>query len=179
MGGIWNYTGGIDSKVQEESGNESHDDPSFILSPIYDGLESNIPLSIMQYSDLAFPKGTPLLPDWQTILQYLKDYARDTEHIIDFQQKVLDVRPDPQEGSEKWILTSLDLQSKEKLQEVYDAVVVANGRYDEPYIPDIQGLDDWHAVYPHAMLHSKFYRNPNPFMGKVKPDNEDHLNAQG
>ena len=121
----------------------------------------------MQYSDYPFPKGTPLLPDWQTILEYLKDYARDTENIIDFQQKVLDVRPDPQKGSEKWILTSQDLQTQDKLQEVYDAVVVANGRYDKPYIPNIQGLDEWRAVYPYAVLHSKFYRNPGPFADKV------------
>lgn len=85
MGGIWNYSGRSDSKLHKADGIGSRDDSSYIPSPIYDGLESNIPLSIMQYSDFAFPKGTPLLPDWQTTLQYLKDYARDTEHMIEFQ----------------------------------------------------------------------------------------------
>ncbi|KAL8656755.1 MAG: hypothetical protein Q9226_002569 [Calogaya cf. arnoldii] len=135
VGGVWNHTGTRGSKVYEDCRSANRYDPSFIPSPMYDGLESNIPLSIMQYSDFPFLKDTPLLPDWQTILHYLKEYAKDTEHIISFQQRVLDVRPEPLDGSEKWLLTSLDLVSKAETREVYDAVVVANGRYVVPYVP--------------------------------------------
>ena len=86
----------------------------------------------MRYSDFPFPEGTPLLPDWQTILQYLKDYARDIEHLIEFQTKVLDVRPESSNGKKQWTVTSISLQSRVEKREIYDAVVVANGRYDDP-----------------------------------------------
>lgn len=90
---------------------------------------------------------------------------------------MLDVRPDPQGGSEKWLLTSLNLRSQETKREVYDAVIMANGRYDSPYMPDIPGLDAWKATYPTTILYSKFYRNPKPFTEKVKSYNNDHLEA--
>ncbi|KAL8898414.1 MAG: hypothetical protein Q9207_006709 [Kuettlingeria erythrocarpa] len=165
-GGIWNYSDSGNTNAQEDSGGGNCSDSTLIPSPMYDGLESNIPLSIMQYSDVSFPNNTPLLPDWQTILQYLKDYARDTEHMTVFQRKVVDVRPDPEDGLERWILTSLDIGTKHEEQEVFDAVIVANGRYNDPYVPEIPGLNAWRAAYPTAISHSKFYRNSTPFKDK-------------
>ena len=49
----------------------------------------------------------------------------------------------------------------------YDAVVVAGGHYDLPYVPDIGGLAAWKENYPGAVTHSKSYRRPDSFKDKV------------
>jgi hypothetical protein len=48
------------------------------------------------------------------------------------------------------------------LQE-FDAVVVANGHYSEPNLPDVAGADAW----PGLQLHSHNYRTPEVFRDQV------------
>lgn len=47
----------------------------------------------------------------------------------------------------------------------YDAVVVASGHFSVPYIPNIQGLQDWNHKHPGSISHSKYYRLPDEFAG--------------
>ena len=54
------------------------------------------------------------------------------------------------------------------IKDEYDAVVVASGHYNDPFIPDIPGLVDFDKAYPGAISHSKFYRRPNDFKDKVR-----------
>lgn len=46
--------------------------------------------------------------------------------------------------------------------EVFDAVLVANGHYTEPHLPDIPGA----AAFPGLLLHSHNYRRPERFKGQ-------------
>ena len=52
--------------------------------------------------------------------------------------------------------------------EEYDAVVVASGHYAVPFIPVIPGLKEFAARYPGSVEHTKYYRGPEKYRGKVK-----------
>ncbi|OWO99534.1 hypothetical protein B2J93_3981 [Marssonina coronariae] len=48
----------------------------------------------------------------------------------------------------------------------FDAVVLANGHYGVPFIPEVKGLKEYLAVFPGRVIHSKVYRRPLLFKNK-------------
>ena len=49
----------------------------------------------------------------------------------------------------------------------FDSVVVASGHYHAAKVPDIPGLVEWKRKWPSRVQHSKGYRSPEEFRGKV------------
>ncbi|KAI1975430.1 hypothetical protein LOZ04_001248 [Ophidiomyces ophidiicola] len=138
---------------------------AMFLSPLYDELETNIMHKLMELSGLPFPKNTQLFPKSESVLQYLQEYSKDIEHLIHFQVQVMDIMlEDESVGS--WAVTRKCLQSDTLQTDVYDAVVVANGHYNVPYVPSVPGIDVWHKSYAGAISHSKSYFSAEPFRGK-------------
>jgi cation diffusion facilitator CzcD-associated flavoprotein CzcO len=186
VGGVWNATPDItDDKtftipqtqpIQSEAGpvwkSEAKGSAEKLqfLSPIYDNLETNIPRTLMNYSDLPFPKDTALFPHFSVVLRYLERYADDVRHLIRFGTQVLEVHPIIKTG--KWSVTTHDLKMKDSVSEmtVFDAVIVANGHYNDPFVPAIKGIEEWNTAYPGSISHSKYYRRPDEFKNKVKTD---------
>ena len=54
-------------------------------------------------------------------------------------------------------------------QEKFDAIVVATGHYNVPYIPEISGLVELNEKIPGLVQHIKQYRGPEHYRGKVRP----------
>lgn len=52
-------------------------------------------------------------------------------------------------------------------KEYFDAVVVANGHYSVPYIPEIKGLQEFERRGPGSVVHTKGYRGRDSYRGKV------------
>ncbi|KXZ52295.1 hypothetical protein GPECTOR_10g927 [Gonium pectorale] len=52
-------------------------------------------------------------------------------------------------------------------QELYDAVVVCNGHYSEPRLPEVRGAFGSPPAFPGQQLHSHNYRDPEQWRGKV------------
>lgn len=52
-------------------------------------------------------------------------------------------------------------------EEWFDAVVVASGHYNVPYIPKIDGLKEFEQKYPGAIKHSKMFRGRDLYRDKV------------
>lgn len=52
--------------------------------------------------------------------------------------------------------------------EWFDAVVVASGHYWVPYIPEVEGLEQFEKSRPGSVLHSKTYRGKSRFANKVR-----------
>lgn len=52
--------------------------------------------------------------------------------------------------------------------EWFDAVVVASGHYWVPYIPAIDGLEQFEKSRPGSVIHSKHFRGKQQFYGKVR-----------
>lgn len=53
-------------------------------------------------------------------------------------------------------------------EERFDAVVVASGHYSVPYIPKIEGLEDFERARPGSVKHTKMFRGRDAYRGKVR-----------
>jgi cation diffusion facilitator CzcD-associated flavoprotein CzcO len=136
------------------------------LSPIYERLETNIPRGLMGFQDLDWPQASQLFPKHETVLKYIEDYARDVQDYVQHETQIVDIEAADNEYSGQWSVSIRDLRSDTYTKEVFDAVIVANGHFIVPYIPDISGIREWNSKYPGAISHSKYYRLPEDFSGK-------------
>ncbi|KAL3295267.1 thiol-specific monooxygenase [Colletotrichum asianum] len=144
---------------------EGHEAKQFV-SPVYDFLETNIPHTLMNYSDKKFPSTASLFPPHQTVKKYLEDYAEELKPIISLSTQVLSLKK-VQSGSQVcWEIETQDLKTNETTTSQFDAVMVASGHYNDPFIPDIPGLADFDKAHPGTISHSKFYRNASQYEGK-------------
>lgn len=149
---------------------DGNEDDFQFLSPIYDNLDTNIPYSLMSYSDHSFPEGTALFPRHEVVQEYLERYAEEVRHLLRLGTQVLDIRPVTDNSSkDKWSVFTKNMKTGEVSVLLYDAVIIANGHYNDPYVPDIAGIREWNAAYPGSVSHSKFYKRPEDFKGKVSP----------
>lgn len=136
------------------------------MSPVYDRLETNIPRGLMGFSDLAWPDHCQLFPGHEAVLEYIERYSEDVRHLVQFDTQVLHVRST---ADKRWHLGTRQVNPSddaEVIEHVFDAVVVANGHFNVPYIPSVPGIEDWHRAYPRSICHSKFYRAPEHYAGK-------------
>ena len=137
---------------------------------MYDGLESNLPHMLMQFSDTPFPEGTQLFAARETVLQYLHDYANDIIPMVRFEHQVVDVRPtraDTTDEHHGWKVTTESIATGETTIETFDAVVAANGHCEWPLLPEIEGIDAWSKEHPESLYHSVSYKNSKIFKNKV------------
>ncbi|KAI9843803.1 MAG: hypothetical protein M1838_002450 [Thelocarpon superellum] len=140
-------------------------DPLF-MTPMYFGLETNIPTFMMQYSDLPFPPETSLFPRQREVLNYLEEYAKEVQSLIRFTTQILDVRACGAPDADGWTVTTKQLRSGVETTTHYDAVAVANGHFDVPNIPDIPGLGEWQKAYRDSVIHSKYFRSYQDWKNK-------------
>ena len=179
VGGVWNYTAepgpGLPSSITSDpaaifqtpshGGDGAARNPAYV-SPMYDQLETNLPRSLMQYSDLEFPSESQLFPQREVVMHYLQDYSVEVRNLIQFETHVEDVSLVPGANHDRWTVRTKHSASGNSTEGIYDAVIVASGHFEEPHIPPIPGLMSWIAAYPNSVIHSKAYRNPERFREK-------------
>lgn len=68
---------------------------------------------------------------------------------------------------DQWKVITKQLKSQSQSTGSYDAVVVASGHYNIPFIPQTKGINEWSKQYPGNITHSKFFRRPEDFKDKV------------
>jgi len=147
FGGVWNY-------------------PNDIEGPMYERLETNIPHCLMKYSDAPSLEAHQLFPSREVVFRYLEEYAEDIRHLVTFQTQVIRIGPKTQQAQSGWVVQFKSLISHEVSERDYDAVVVANGHYSVPTLPEIKGINEWAQANNGIVSHSKFYRRPEPFTDK-------------
>ncbi|KAG2077954.1 FAD/NAD(P)-binding domain-containing protein [Suillus decipiens] len=125
------------------------------ITPLYDSLTTNLPHPLMAYTSYSFPPETPLFPSAHVVQTYLESYAAyfNLISLIKFDTEVLGARWE----STQWIVTLSDGGHF-----AYDHLIVANGHYHLPRIPEVPGLADW--VKNGRASHSAWYRKPD-FLG--------------
>ncbi|KAI1080161.1 putative dimethylaniline monooxygenase [Whalleya microplaca] len=157
----------------------------YAQTPIYDSLTTNVPDIAMCFSDRRFAYG-PFAPHYVP-RQYVESYfsAHGTDALLSVNTTVEDISKlapssSSTEGSggggkggggdERWKLTLRKYDSARHVdvwwEEVFDAVVLANGHYSVPYIPPVPGLSTYIAHFPNRVTHSKTYRSPLPYASK-------------
>lgn len=133
---------------------------------MYEGLETNIPHFLMEFSDLQELRKNQLFPSRDATLQYLRTYGKDVRYLVKFKTQVTSVSYYNIDGKETWLVDTLSLGSGLVSRGFYDAVVVASGHYSVPHIPYIPGANEWNATYKGVIAHSKFYQRPQDFAEK-------------
>ncbi|KAG2157450.1 hypothetical protein DEU56DRAFT_867459 [Suillus clintonianus] len=125
------------------------------ITPLYDSLTTNLPHPIMAYTSYSFPPETPLFPPAHVVQTYLESYAAhfNLMSLIRFDTTVLDAR---------WESTQWEVTLSDGGHFSYDHLIVANGHYHLPRIPEVPGLADW--VKHSKASHSAWYRKPS-FLG--------------
>ena len=179
VGGIWTYSPlnvVDDFTIPRTKPSESADAAIYVagcdipkfVSPVYDQLETNIPHTLMNYSDQRFPEGTPLFPAHTAVKSYLEEYAKDLRSLLSLSTQVRKINKFSDGNKKQWQIETLDLRSRVTRKSMFDAVIVASGHYNDPFIPDIPGLASFGKAYQRSISHSKFYRNPSQYRDKVR-----------
>ncbi|KAF5553997.1 flavin-containing protein [Fusarium mexicanum] len=174
VGGIWRYYGLAPGTcpVPQEDPHCPPENPirwnstsaPIFTSPMYENLHANIPKEVMRFSDQAFPEDSKLFPERPMIEDYLVNYADDVKPLIRFCQRVERVALTVQDGRDRWeVETQSTINSGEITTDTFDALVVANGHYSIPYLPNMKNLKEFNEAYPGVITHSKQYRTPYPF----------------
>ncbi|KAJ5087281.1 hypothetical protein N7456_010897 [Penicillium angulare] len=120
----------------------------------------------MSYSDLPFAYG-PFVPHWVP-KQYIENYfsAHHTDQYLVTNTTVEDVskiEAKQPNDSPRWSLTLRRSNAVKKQDEwwseTFDAVIIANGHYSVPYVPKVDGLEEYIVKYPGRVMHSKQFRS--------------------
>lgn len=162
----WRPKSRVSNGHNETNGSAGQQDEPSFLSPMYEKLETNIPRGLMGFQDFDWPVDSQLFPKHETVLQYIENYGRDVQDLVQYETQVVDVVPASSSNTGSWMVTGKNLRTKEERQEEFDAVIVANGHFIVPYIPDIPNIREWNKLHPGRISHSKYYRRPEEFEGK-------------
>ncbi|EKG19025.1 Flavin-containing monooxygenase FMO [Macrophomina phaseolina MS6] len=134
--------------------------------PCYRDLTTNVARDMMQTTLLPFPEGTADYSNHSVMAAYISEIVRVTgiEQSIRYKHLVENVS----KQGEKWKVTVQDLNDQaEKVETLeFDSVVIANGHYHAPRVPEIPGLTEWKSRWPTRVQHSKSYRIPEDYKGK-------------
>jgi thioredoxin reductase len=157
VGGTWVYDAGTeDDPLGLQPSRPVH-------SSMYDSLRTNLPRDLMAFMDYSFDSAGggdnrwERYPHHSLVLQYLRSFARDfnIQRQIEFNQCVTHLEP---VQNDQW-----RIRTSSGIDRYFDSVSVCNGHYSQPYVPDIQGAENFKGTF----LHSHNYRNPSIFAGQA------------
>ncbi|OKL57503.1 hypothetical protein UA08_07243 [Talaromyces atroroseus] len=154
------------------------DQPRFTESSVYPYLETNVDALPMEFSQEPIPvvrseqsvqnhgPDTPFRR-WDVIKGYITSLVERNGYsdLISYNTTVELVT---KVGSE-WEVTLRRDGSKSDYWwvEKFDAVVVASGHYWVPYVPPIEGLEEFENQRPGSVIHSKHFRGREKYNGKA------------
>ncbi|CAH9102592.1 unnamed protein product [Cuscuta epithymum] len=166
LGGTWVYSSTVESDpLGVDPGRE------VVQSSLYFSLRTNLPREVMGFLDYPFverrrPRRDPRrFPGHGEVLEYLKDFAGEFG-LCESLRLATEVRHVDLMDKGKWKISSMKKDcggEAERVNEVYDAVVVCNGHFTAPRVADIPGMDVW----PGKQIHSHNYRIPDDFKDQV------------
>ena len=182
VGGVWVYDENVETDKLGIQVNRKK-----VHSSVYASLRTNLPREVMGYGSFPFTKGfsgkdNRRFCGHKEVRAYLDAYADHYElrALIKTNTKVVSAEPtsemDPDylvappgydypKWGPRWGITTTDSDTDtETKKEIFDAVVVCNGHYSEPRVPELPNADK----SPITQMHSHNYRVPDDdlFVGK-------------
>jgi len=147
IGGTWVYS--------PSTGHDEHGLPRH--SSMYQNLTTNLPKEVMAFPDFPFANQQKSFLHHSEVLEYLEQYAQ--AHLlhkyIQLNTQVERVVP----GKSGWEVTTKQLSTGKMSTNSFQAVLVCNGHYSVPVVPQIPRLDE----YEGELIHSHNYRKPEQF----------------
>lgn len=159
IGGVWAYTDEVeDDLLGVESGRRK------VHGSMYKHLRTNLPREVMGVADFPFDDMFPGSEDprqycsHEEVFRYLKAYAThfDILRYVRFSSHIQHVT---RQGA-GWQVSVENGSSA--YEEDVDAIVICNGHYSEPRVPEWPGQD----TFPGIQMHSHNYRDPTGFVRK-------------
>jgi len=129
------------------------------LSGIWPEMRTNTAKITTEFSDQKFPPNVAVFPRNQEVLAYLRRY---TEHFGLLEDARLGTRLERLDRTEDGYRLTLLKDGVEDIVAVA-RVVVATGRYNNPTIPHIEGLDGFAGEL--GVRHAFRYKSPETFRG--------------
>ncbi|KAI8332201.1 hypothetical protein BC941DRAFT_436902 [Chlamydoabsidia padenii] len=136
----------------------------------YYDLTNNTATPYLGSFDFPWPEGTPYFVSHSVVQDYYQNYAAHfglKEHI----QLNTSLDSLVKKGK-KWELT-LTRATKEndgvsinQYQAEFDGVVIATGLFHAPFIPAMDGLQEYNALFPGKVIHSKQFKRIDDFENK-------------
>ncbi|CCH41504.1 dimethylaniline monooxygenase [Wickerhamomyces ciferrii] len=177
VGGLWNYNGELKTKWETNIPNVHYKDEDKYIgdavdefqqikevpSPMYKHLETNLFKEMMAFKDFPFPKELESYPTRQEVIKYLENYSKTISKDVKFN---LNSNVESVEKKADIWEVKVSINGSEVETRKYDAVVLANGHYNHPFIPDTKGIKEWNAKYPKSIIHCKYFDDCLPFKNK-------------
>ncbi|KAM3295485.1 hypothetical protein ACQJBY_038024 [Aegilops geniculata] len=171
VGGQWLY----DPRVDGDDLLGAVEPPVKVHGSMYASLRLISARENMGFTDFQFApqdgRDGRRFPGHREVYLYLKDFcgAFGLMESVRLNTSVVRVAPAPG-PTLRWTVRSVHLgkcdgegAGEVVEEEVFDAVVVANGHYSQPRLPSIEGMEAWRG----RQMHSHSYRVPEPFRGEV------------
>lgn len=151
-------------------------------SSVYPYMETNVNATSMQYSQEDIPT--------KKSIRSIAKHGKDTpfRHHTVIQEYIASLVN--RNGYNNLVSYNTSVESAEKIgnewklvlrreedgqdvwwEEWFDAVVVASGHFNVPYIPAIKGLEEFERQRPGSVKHSKMFRGRDAYQDKVQRKN--------
>ncbi len=153
-GGLWNYSW--------RTGSDQFGDP--VPNSMYRYLWSNGPKECLEFADYSFDEHfkqpIPSFPPREVLYDYILGRAKNgnLKKYIKFSTTVTNVNF----NDSQFEVTSINKKENKITKENFDYVVVSNGHFSVPYIPEYKGMKS----FPGRILHGHDFRDAEEFRNK-------------
>ncbi|CAI2366935.1 unnamed protein product [Moneuplotes crassus] len=159
IGGCWLYTEESERNHPDLDSNAYYKLYGNLHSSLYHNLLTNIPKECMTWKDHYHHEDTPYIMPSETFLEYIREYVDKFElsQYIEFNRTVTSLRrvEETEENSHKFKIEHIHTNTKEEsevVEEYFDYVMVCNGHFTKPNIPNFKGIDTFSGTQIH--MHS-------------------------
>ena len=111
----------------------------------YPGLTTQNVRSTYALSDFPYPRGYPEWPSGEQVQIYLASYARhfSVDAHIHLNTEVLETHFD--DATRQWTVDTLNTITRAQISQTFDYLVVCNGIFSQPMVPDYSGSSEFIA----------------------------------
>jgi len=132
-----------------------HDNP---LSGVWPDMRTNTSRLVTRFSDLDYPPGTAVFPHNREVLAHLEAYA--ARFGIDQRLRTHATVERLERAPGGWRLAWRE--AGQAREQIFPRVVVASGRFNTPYAPEVPGLESFTG----EVIHTFDYSGPEVFRGR-------------
>ncbi|OWR51849.1 flavin-dependent monooxygenase FMO1 [Danaus plexippus plexippus] len=115
----------------------------------YKYLRTNTPRQTMEFNGYPFPNATPTFPTGTCFYKYIKSFLRS---LVTSVSRV----------KYHWDLVYFNTEDRQEYGVDCDFVIIANGQYVRPVVPNFIGLE----AFEGTVMHSHDYKGPEAFEGR-------------